>query len=91
MRFIFILFSMKANYEYDTPYGAPHEPGIGLFIGILFVQLFLCIIVFVGIESECFKKEFLKTVLKSFFCKRKVFNQTNYLNKTVSILLDLLL
>ena len=58
-----------ANYKYDTPHADFTEPGIGAFIIILFMQLLMVTLLFIGLESKALDKEFLKKLIFNCFNK----------------------
>ncbi len=64
------VYFLAAKYNYDTPHADFTEPGIGAFILILFMQLFMVVLLFIGLESKALDKEFLKKLLLNLFKKR---------------------
>lgn len=72
---IFFYYSL-ANFKYDTPYADFHEPGIGAFIIIIFMQLLMCMLIFIGLETKALDKDFLKRVFLNLFNKKKSEDQT---------------
>lgn len=69
----------QANYKYNTPYADFNEPGIGAFIVILFMQMVMCILLFIGLESKALDKEFLKKLCRSLCRKQTTYKDEDHL------------
>lgn len=55
---------IKTNYNYNTPYANFLEPGIGIFLIILFFQFIASGLVFIALEMNMLNWEFIKRVIR---------------------------
>ncbi len=82
---------IKSNYSYDSAYTDIQEPGIGLFLIISFLQLFACIIIFIGIETKLLSKhsfmDFYNRIIKK---KKHILNINSPVSKLLLIFIHFL-